>query len=369
MQLAGAGLGGAVPLEDGHAEILPALLQGRRQERPCGQEEAEVTAQLLVDAAEQARAEAHGQTSGDPAKPGEGGLATALVDLALDGAPEEVEHLGDDDHRGHPVIAQRIEDDAGIPAAHVQDVRPDRQRVVEPDRLLEQMREREQRDDPMLHPGDDPVERVDRGEDVVVGEHHALGRSRRPGREDEFEDVLGGRGGPRLELRLPVGRERRIGFGGHDVERRRREMLEACLARVGGVAAGAQDEVGRARGTHDPLDRVGRHPKVERDEDQPCPHRAEVDRGEFRGRGRPGQEAVAALEAGRTQAPCSDTRAVIELAVAPGRGRTVVEAQAERSLVVIGRDGLSEQVEQGSHRDLGASGWACPSYDARWAGS
>ena len=92
----------------------------------------------------------------------ERGLAAALGDLALDGAPEQVEDLRDDDHRGHPVVAQGIEDDPRVAAPDVQDVRPDRQRVVQPDRLLEEVRQGQERDDPVVHRRDDPVERLDR---------------------------------------------------------------------------------------------------------------------------------------------------------------------------------------------------------------
>ena len=90
-----------------------------------------------------------GQLPGDAAQAVERGLAAALVDLALDGAPEQVEDLRDDHHRGHPVVAQRVEDDPRVAAADVQDVRADRQRVVQADRLLEQVRQRQQRDDPV----------------------------------------------------------------------------------------------------------------------------------------------------------------------------------------------------------------------------
>ena len=127
------------------------LLERRRQERPGRQEQPELAAELLVDAPEQARPEAHRQAAGDRAQAVERRLAAALGDLALDRAPEQVEDLRHDDHRGHPVVAQRIEDHARVAAADVQDVGADRQRVVQPDRLLEQVRQRQQRDDPVLH--------------------------------------------------------------------------------------------------------------------------------------------------------------------------------------------------------------------------
>ena len=71
--------------------------------------------------------------------------------------------------------------------------------------------------------------------------------------------------------RFPVGRERGIGLRGDDVDGRGRESLETDLARVGRVPAGAQDEVARAGRGDDALDRVGRHPQVERDQDRGRP--------------------------------------------------------------------------------------------------
>ena len=69
----------------------------------------------------------------------------------VDGAPEQVQHLRDDDHRGDPVVAQGIEDDPRVAAADVQDVGADVERVEQPDRLFEQVRERQQRHDPVFH--------------------------------------------------------------------------------------------------------------------------------------------------------------------------------------------------------------------------
>ena len=119
---AGAGLGRAVALQDHDAEVLPALLEGRRQERAGRDEQPELAAELRVDAPEQQAPDAIGQVAGDAAQAVERRRPAALVDLALDGAPEQVEDLRDDDHRRHPVVAQRIEDDPRVAAAHVQDV-------------------------------------------------------------------------------------------------------------------------------------------------------------------------------------------------------------------------------------------------------
>ena len=226
-----------------------------------------------VDAAEQTRPDAHRQVARDRAQPVERARAAALVDLALDRAPEQVEDLRHDHHRGHPVVAQRIEDHARVAAPDVQDVGADVERVVQPDGLLEQVRQRQQRDDPVLHRRHDPVERLDRGDDVVVGQHHALRRAGRARREDELEDLVGGGRRQARLLRLPVGRERRVvGLGFAPTAPRRswsgsgRARPRADRARrgpsrgSGGAALGRRD---------DPLDRLRRHAQVERHEHEP----------------------------------------------------------------------------------------------------
>ena len=185
-------------------------------------------------------------------EPIERGRPAPLLDLALDGAPEQVEHLGHDDHRGHPVVAEGIEDDPRVPAPDVQDVGPDVERVVQPDRLLEQVRERQERDEPVLHRRDDPVEALDRGHDVVVGQHDALRRAGRAGREDQLERLVRPPGGPTPPWRTSQSGGKSGSSGSGSAERASTVVVgkpvRRGLARVGRVAAGAQDEVAGARG-------------------------------------------------------------------------------------------------------------------------
>ena len=127
---AGPGLGRAVALEDGDAEVLPGLLEGRRQEGARRQEQPEVRHRAAGGCSGTAAAGAAiGSRRAIAAQPLEGRAAAALLDLALDGAPEQVEHLGDDDHARDPVLAQRVEDDPRVAAADVQDVGADIERV------------------------------------------------------------------------------------------------------------------------------------------------------------------------------------------------------------------------------------------------
>ena len=98
---------------------------------------------------------------------------------------------------------RRVEDDPRVAAADVQDVGADVERVVQRDGLLERVRQREQRHDPVLHRVDDPVERHGSGEHVGVGQDHALGVAGRARREHELEDVGGLRAGPRRPAAPP----------------------------------------------------------------------------------------------------------------------------------------------------------------------
>ena len=171
---------------------------------------------------------------------------------------------------------------------------PTDERVEQPDRLLEQVRQRQQRDDPVLHRRDDPVERLDRGDDVVVGEHHALRRAGRARGEDQLEDV--GRGGWRPRGR--AGPPSPAGTSSSGSAARASTVVVGKRSRPASRGSGASRPVPRIRCRapergHDPLDRVGRHPQVERDEDQPGAHRAEVGRRQLRRGWRPGQEPVA----------------------------------------------------------------------------
>ena len=165
------------------------------------------------------------------------------------------------------MAADRLEDDPRVAAPDVEHVGPDVERVEQRDRLLEQVRQRQQRDDPMVHRRDDAVHRPDRREDVVVGEDHALRRAGRARREDELDRSSTGpaRGQASTCASQSAGNVSSTSAVSV-VEARRREAREASLARVGRVAARAEDQPLRLGPGRDPLDRIGRHPQVERHE-------------------------------------------------------------------------------------------------------
>ena len=227
----------------------------------------------------------NGQVPGDAAHPVERRRLALLRDLALDGAPEQVHQLRDEEHGGDAVLAQAVEDHARVPAAEVEDVRPDIHAVEQGDLLLKAVRQGEQRDQPVLHRLDDPVERHRARERVAVGEHHALGAAGRPAREHELVDVVRLRALPGVELRLPISGERLVRVIGQAVHDAGREPLQADLARVRGIPAAAEQQADRARGLDDVGDGVRAHARIERHIDQPRHHRAEVGRRQG-GRGR-----------------------------------------------------------------------------------
>ena len=149
--------------------------------------------------------------------------------------------------------------------------------------------------------------------------------------------------------RLPVGRERRVVVDAGSAQMTSSVVVGKCcqagLARVGRVAARADDEVARARGLHDVLDRLGRHAQVERHEDEASAHRAEVGRRELRRRRRPGQDPVARLEAERPQPPRRDPAAPSSSRKRPALVVPSSAAQARAAVVAVAGDGLVEQVE------------------------
>ena len=182
-----------------------------------------------------------------------------------------------------------------------------------------------------------------------MGEHHALGVAGRAAGEHELVDVVRPRAVPGPDLGLPVGREGLVRLLGQGVDDRGREPLEADLARIGCVAAGAQQETHGTRGRDDVRDGVGAHPRVEGDVDEARDHRAEVGRRQS-GRGRrPGQDAVAGLEAERAQAPGRESAAAQHLRVAPVERGAVVTAEAERVAVPVPSGALLQEIEQGLH--------------------
>ena len=119
-----------------------------------------------------------------------------------------------------------------------------------------------------------------------MGEHHALRRAGRPRGEDQLDRSRPARGAARPRAALPS----RAGTGRRRVGARARRRSWSGTVPAGRRAGRARP--GRCPRTScfaperrdDVLDRVGRHAQIERNEDEPRPHRPEVDGRELRRR-------------------------------------------------------------------------------------
>ena len=173
---------------------------------------------LRVDAPEEEPAERVRQVPGDPPQPPERRRPARLSGPRARSRPRTARGPAGRGPSTWSGGADGLEDDARVAAPDVEDVGADVEGVEEGDGLLEQVRERQQRDDPVLDRRDDAVHRPDRRDDVVVGEHHALRRAGRARGEDELDDVGVRWARPGVELPLPVGREGLVGVRGELVE-------------------------------------------------------------------------------------------------------------------------------------------------------
>ena len=244
------------------------------------------------------------------------------------------------------MVADGLEDDPWVAAPYVEDVRSDAHGVVDRGHLLEQMRKRQQRDGAMLLLRYQVVCRVEGADEIGMRQYDALRLAGRARREDDLGDVAAGRSRPGIHLGLPVGREGVVGFARQLFDVGRRKVIEPRVGRVGGVAAGAEDQTTGVCPGHDPLYRAGRHTEVQRDEGHARPHRAEVQRRHGRARRRPDQQPVACVETERPEPPGDDPAVPVQFEVGPLLGRAVVAPHAEGEAVAVAALALVDDVEQ-----------------------
>ena len=188
-------------------------------------------------------------------RPGEGVEAlerlppAGLVDPPLDGGVDEPQALRHDEQDRGLEVAEGPQEDDRLPAHGVDDAGPDRQRRDEPEDLLVEVRERQDRDHPVVL-----AERHDRGhagghgEQVAMAEHRPLRIAGRPAREDDLGKVVG------LDRR----RRQRLGASGAIRQRLDEDDREAELARrLLGLPAGDDEAgLGLRRDLAPELDRV-----------------------------------------------------------------------------------------------------------------
>ena len=227
----------------------------------------------------------HRQPAGDPPAALERGCTAPPVDLPQQGRPEDLEDLWDQDHRGGPMVADRLENDPRVARSDVQDVGPEVQRQIEPDGLLEEMGQREDGHDAVVHLRDNAMETIHARDRVLVGQHHALWGAGRAGGEDQQVRVFGSRAGPGSNAGVPIGREPGTGLGAEIVDRDRRQSVQVGFRGVRGVASRADGQLAGLGPIRDPSDRGGRHAQVQWHDDHACAHCPEVDGGQLRAGG------------------------------------------------------------------------------------
>jgi hypothetical protein len=115
----------------------------------------------------------------------------------------------------------------------------------------------------------------------------------------------------------------------------------------------AQDQPLRLRPSGDALDRVGRHPQVEWDKDEPCPNGAVVRRGELRRRRRPREDPVARLEAGGTEAPRRESTPPCKLPVRPAEAGPLPAIEPQSGPIAKPPNRDVEEVQESGHRTDG----------------
>ena len=303
-----------------------------------------------MDAAEDQPPDPIGEMTGDRPEAVEGRPPARPIRLPFDRGPEQIEDLRDHDHARHAVGTQGFEEEPRVAAPDVQDVGADAQRVDQPDRLLEEVAERKNRHDPVFERRDHVVDRPDRRQQVVVGDHHALRGPRRARGEDQVPDVLGPWTRPTVEGGGPIIGHRQVGVGDKLRDGRSGKRFEPDARRVRSVTPGPDDEPTRLGTAENPGDRVGAHPEIERDEDQAGAHRPEIDGRQGRLGRAPGHDPIAGSKAELlAESPRRQTAAPIQLGVRPGRSGAVLMPQPERGPIGEAPESCVEQVEERFH--------------------
>ncbi len=332
-----------VALQDVDAELAPGLPESGIERRAAGHDVAEAPAELPVHAGEQDPPQAHRQVPRDPAELREElGLALRLG-LALD--PEEDRPHGrgrDQDHRHAPLL-ERAADDRGLPARGVHDGRAGEQKGPEARELLEHVRERDEREEPLLRPdGEDLPRGLGVRQHVAVGEHRALRIAGRARREHHLGEVVPVQ--HRRRQRRPLCGE--LGQLLHVVQRdAERQRPLPGLRR--------HDRGGRPRPLHDLLREVGQRVHVERDEDRADAERRQEPDPVLGPVHAPDHDAVAARDPRIGEVSRDPRHELREIAVCPD-ARSEARPDDERGLRPEARRGGVEDLVQRVHAHTSA---------------
>ncbi len=199
-----AAFGRAVALQDHDAEVLPGFLQFRLQVGASEEDELQRTTELGVQGAEHESASPVGEMPSDVSTMLDGRFPPALLDLSHEPAPEELQHLRGHDHDIDVQVTHRLEDDPGVARAHVDDLGPHHRAEEERRDLLQEVRQRQDRDDAQVAVLQQVAEHTHRFEEIAVREQHALGGGRGARGEVDLEERVAVGLRPGQYLRFPV---------------------------------------------------------------------------------------------------------------------------------------------------------------------
>jgi hypothetical protein len=190
----GRALAGAVALHDPHAQPLPEALRLRRQRGAARGDEAQAAADPAVDGPEQPVAPGERQALSQRHQGSGAARAQPAPELLLQRATHPRQKLGHHHHVRDVLLREHAHDVRRAPAGHVMDGRAHGEGVEQADRELEEVRERQdaRRAAGGIEP-DSGLERLHLRAEVGVGDHAALGLSRRARGEGDDGELFGRR--------------------------------------------------------------------------------------------------------------------------------------------------------------------------------
>ncbi len=254
--------------------------------------------------------------------------------LALDARQQQPEHIRDTHQQPDGVPLERRDDRGGAPTGGVIDRRPSGERRQHAGRLFEHVGQREQRQQVLADRDRHRVERrLDVRRDIRVGEHHALGQTGGTGREHQLRRVAL----PPAWVSDPSRTRRRLGKRGHAERWQRADAgrLANQQARLGALA--------------EPVDHLEWGLRIDRDQDgagQPDAKHARHQLGRIR---RQHHHPVAGADAGGFQPGGRSRGRLCQTAVGPDL-RTQAAPDRERGSRTVALGGAEQQLGQCTHQ-------------------
>ena len=330
----------AVPLEDLHAHLRPVRGEGRIERRRTHADGVQPSTELRQHRPEDQSSHGSRKRAGHAMKPLEERPPAGLVDAAQDGVVQQAQTLGDEEQHRRLEVAEGSQQDRRLATDRVDNARPDEKRDDQADALLEEMRERQHRDEPLGGAdGEDRGHALRARKQIPMADHGALRVAGRAAREDDLGEVVGSDGRGRERIRP-------AGLIGERLDPDDGQPQRSCAVRR--LSAG-QDEAGSGLRRDLRRELLG-VADVERDG-----HTARVGGGEegdhpLRSIDRPDDDPIARLEPGVRKDPGRSGHDRRQIAVAPDP-RAEAGPDEQRRAVVIARGALGHEVDQRLHRD------------------